>query len=188
MHVISFPSHDRYLTSTHITNWKSRGLPADRYADVAALFGKTIDELLGIQEPSNVLPGPNVTGSVPLLSTVQAGMYKEIIDQGVDVEHIATVAPTKRYTYALRIEGDSMEPTFTQGMIVIIEPDADPMPNDYVVAINGNNEATFKQLIKDGSEWFLKPLNPRYPIRPLGNAKVTGVCIGAQIMFKRGVL
>jgi SOS-response transcriptional repressor LexA len=135
---------------------------------------------------SNVSPGPQVKGLVPLLNKISAGMYQEIIDQQQEVEQIPTVAPTKRYTFALRVEGDSMEPTFPPGMVVIIEPELDPLPNDFVVAVNGDNEATFKQLIKDGADWLLKPLNPRYPIKPLGTARVVGVCIGAHIMFKRG--
>ena len=163
---------------------------------IASAFGVSVETLIEsdphdqayAREFSNVSPGPKVRGTVPLLNKVNAGMYKEVIDHGADVEYIATVAPVKRYTFALRVEGDSMEPTFTNGMIVIIEPDMDPMPNDYVVAVNGDNEATFKQLVKDGPDWFLKPLNPRYPIRPLGSARVIGVCTGAHITFRRGEL
>lgn len=140
-----------------------------------------------IRKADNVSPGPKITGMVPILNKVNAGMYREIIDSEPDgIEHVASAVPTKRYTFALRVEGDSMEPKFPEGMVLIVEPEADPLPNDYVIAVNGDNEATFKQLIKDGGEWMLKPLNPRYPIKPLGTAKVIGVIIGAQIQFGRG--
>ena len=36
-------------------------------------------------------------------------------------------------------------------------------------------ELTFKQLIKDDGEVFLKPLSLRYPFKPLGSARVIGV-------------
>lgn len=140
-----------------------------------------------IRSGDNVSPGPSITGMVPILNKVNAGMYREIIDSEPEgIEHVASAVPTRRYTFALRVEGDSMEPKFPEGMVLIVEPEADPLPNDYVIAVNGDNEATFKQLIKDGGEWFLKPLNPRYPIKPLGTAKVIGVIVGAQIQFRRG--
>lgn len=44
-----------------------------------------------------------------------------------------------------------------------------------MIALNGENETTFKQLLKDGGELLLKPLNLRDPIRPLGGARVIGV-------------
>ena len=44
-----------------------------------------------------------------------------------------------------------------------------------MIALDEKNETTFEQLVKDGGELFLKPLNLRYPIRPLGSATVIGV-------------
>ena len=46
--------------------------------------------------------------------------------------------------------------------------------NDFVIVKNGD-EATFKQVIKDVSNWYLKRFNPRYPIKTLGDAKIIGV-------------
>jgi SOS-response transcriptional repressor LexA len=60
---------------------------------------------------------------------------------------------------------------------LVVEPDLEARPGDYVVAKNGDNEATFKKLVRDGGEFMLEPLNPRYPIRPLGDAKIIGVVI-----------
>ena len=48
-------------------------------------------------------------------------------------------------------------------------------PGNFVVVRNGDNEATFKQLVKDGGDLYLKPLNERYPIKPLGNSQIVGV-------------
>ena len=44
-----------------------------------------------------------------------------------------------------------------------------------MIALDEKNETTFKQFVKDGGDLFLKPLNLRYPIRPLGSATVIGV-------------
>jgi len=40
------------VSPQHVTNWKSRDLPADRFQEVAELFGKTVDELLGKPAPN----------------------------------------------------------------------------------------------------------------------------------------
>lgn len=140
------------------------------------------------KEVSNVAPGPNIRGSVPLLSGVQAGAFKEILDSnysgGDGVVMIPTTVPVNRYTFALRVQGDSMEPRFTEGMLLIVEPELDAQHGDYVIVKNGSNETTFKQLVKDGSDWFLKPLNPRYPIKPLGDCTIIGVVRGVSEMFR----
>lgn len=136
---------------------------------------------------SNVAAGPAIRGSVPLLSNVQAGAFREVLNNnsgGDGVEQIPTTVPVNRYTFAVRVQGDSMEPKFTEGMLLIVEPELDPQPGDYVIAKNGSEETTFKQLVKDGADWFLKPLNPRYPIKPLGTDTIVGVVRGVSEMFR----
>jgi len=55
-----------------IYNWKKRGMPPAQHAAVAALFGRSVDQLLGVVEPAASLPHAKVepvTGStraVPL--------------------------------------------------------------------------------------------------------------------------
>jgi hypothetical protein len=44
----------------------------------------------------------------------------------------------------LRVQGDSMTPDFPHGCIIVVEPELDPLPGDYVIAKNGDDEATFK--------------------------------------------
>lgn len=127
---------------------------------------------------SGVTTGPEVRGRVPLISWVQAGTMTEIENSlvpGDAVDWIDTTAPVRRHTYAVRVEGDSMEPEFPQGIILIVEPDMQAENGDFVIVRNGDDEATFKKLVKDGGDWYLKPINPRYPIKSLGDAKIVGV-------------
>lgn len=127
---------------------------------------------------SNTEPATGFRGRVPLISWVQAGDFSHANDQfppGYADEFIETTVNVGRHTFALRVKGDSMEPNFPEGAILVVEPDMDFMPGDYVIAKNGDNEATFKQLMKDGADWYLKPLNHRYPIKPLGTSAIIGV-------------
>lgn len=130
---------------------------------------------LVVSEPSNVEPAES-PGTVPILSWVNAGEWRETIADADSFEGWAHVTvQVRRYTFALRVQGDSMEPDFPAGVFIVVEPDMDPQPGDYVIAKNGD-EATFKQLVKDGADWYLKPLNPRYPIKPLESpCKIIGV-------------
>lgn len=123
---------------------------------------------------------------IPIISWIRAGEFAECIDNywpGEAEEWIGTTTKPKAHTFALRIEGDSMEPLFTAKMFIIVEPDMEAFPGDYVIARNGN-EATFKQLIKDGADYYLKPLNDRYPIKPLGNSHIIGVVREAVHKFR----
>lgn len=64
-----------------------------------------------------------------------------------------------------------MEPEFTDGDIIIADPERDPVSGSYIVARNGA-EATFKQFVMDGQSVFLKPLNERYPIRDMTGIEI----------------
>ena len=130
-------------------------------------------------EPSNLEQAPALRGKVPLISWVQAGDWQDVIDNlsPGEGELIETTYNAKRHTYALRVKGDSMEPRFPEGSILIVEPDEPATHGKFVIVRqNGNGEATFKQLIQDGGRYYLKPLNSRYPIMELqDDAAICGV-------------
>lgn len=97
------------------------------------------------------------------------------------------------FTFALRIEGDSMEPDFKEGDIIIVDPELEPIPGEFVVAKNGNNEATFKKYrptftdLTGRQHYELVPLNDDYPTinssdRPL---KIIGVMIEHRIYRRK---
>lgn len=108
---------------------------------------------------------------VPLISWVTAGNWREFAEAAAPEDEPHRVPVTRRVganAYALRINGDSMEPVFPNGGIIIVDPDVQPNPGNYVVVrLEESQQATFKQLVVDGGEQYLKPLNPRYPIMPV---------------------
>lgn len=124
--------------------------------------------------------GDNVSGArysrglVPVISKVQAGSFREEFDEfepGKADEYLPCPRPHSKYTYALRVDGDSMTapsgPSVVAGSIIYCDPDqaAGVVSGDLVVAkIKGEDEVTFKQYIRDGSRQFLKPLNTSYPV------------------------
>ncbi len=117
---------------------------------------------------------------VPLVSAADAA--STVVDNFKPLELYETVptsVPINQHTYALRVHGDSMVSdtgdSFPEGSILIVEPEMEARPGDYVIAMNDANETTFKQLVKDGGDLYLKPLNTRYPIKRLDGSHVIGV-------------
>lgn len=79
--------------------------------------------------------------------------------------------------FALMVLGDSMLPEFSEGDIVIIEPEGLARDGAFVLAWH-NGEYIFRQLIRDGERWLLHPLNVRYPDAHIADlAAVKGVII-----------
>ena len=185
-----------------LTNWKSRGIPAEKITIIAKTLGcrpywledgegEMLENKNHVnQEHANyeIAPIGRTQGTVPIISWVKAGSFTECINDIGDYERIATDCEIREHTYALRVVGDSMVSdaaiSFPAGIIIIVEPSMIAISGDFVIAINGDNEATFKQLIKDGVDWYLKPLNNRYPIKPIGSANVIGVIRQAVMKFK----
>lgn len=73
--------------------------------------------------------------------------------------------------FALRVRGDSMEPEFRQGDIIVVDPLRKPRPGSFVVAQDAKGECTFKQYRDLGldergqSIYELRPLNHLYAPR-----------------------
>jgi SOS-response transcriptional repressor LexA len=122
---------------------------------------------------------------VPLISFVAAGNWGDAVDNyapGDAEAWVETTVPVKRHTYALRVEGDSMEPRFPNGAILIVEPEGEAKNGSYVIVRQNGTDATFKQLVHDGGRWYLKPVNPRYPIMELAEDSVLCGVVKQMVM------
>lgn len=144
---------------------------------------------------SNVEPGPDIKGRVPLISWVQAGSWCEVEDLyavGDAEEWLPCPTSHGERTYALRVRGESMfnpheRRSFRDGDIIYVDPDKQAESGSAVIAkLDDSQEATFKQLVVEGEERYLKALNPNWPdqiIRINGSASICGVVIGKYEAF-----
>lgn len=64
--------------------------------------------------------------------------------------------------FALMVLGDSMEPEFVEGDVILIEPEGLARDGSFVLAQLAG-EWTFRQLLKTVAGWRLQALNPAYP-------------------------
>lgn len=135
---------------------------------IERLTGKAAGWMDQPTETSNVFPAVFGTRRIPVISHIQAGVWKEIVDnfQPGDADGwLTTDLDLSRSAFALEIQGDSMLPEFKPGDRVIIDPDVVPHPGDFVAAKNGGDDATFKKYRPRGQDaqgnqvFELVPLN-----------------------------
>ncbi|EHK65270.1 hypothetical protein KYC_17287 [Achromobacter arsenitoxydans SY8] len=144
---------------------------------IAAALGCPVSELfLNVPSESNNVELTAIgSRRIPVLSYVQAGALTEsVVPYTNPDDWLLTDLDLSRSAFALRIKGLSMyspmsEESFNEGDLVVIDPSVEPLPGDFVVAKNGDHEATFKKyrprgLNEKGAVVFeLVPLNADYP-------------------------
>lgn len=135
--------------------------------------------------PYNAMPLP-ARRLAPVISYVQAGNWAELVDaypMGEGFEHIDIDAKWSANSFVLKVRGDSMLPTLTEGAYIVVDPAVEWMHNRIVVVRqNGDTEVTVKRLVKDGDTYYLKPDNTNY--RPMEMGKDAHICgvVVEQIM------
>lgn len=189
------------ITRASVAGWE-RGdsrPDQDKLSRLAKKLGTTVEYLLtgsitvvrkfAQDADANVEPGPDLRGHVPLISWVQAGNWEAVIDNfapGDAEDWLPCPRKFGPHAFALRVRGVSMEPKYQDGDIIFVDPDAQAEHGkNIVVCLDDEHEATFKQLVMEGGQKFLRALNPDWPgpkLIPInGNATICGVVIGKWV-------
>ncbi len=87
-------------------------------------------------------------------------------------EYIEVLLPeisgyNRKDLFAVRVRGDSMEPTLTEGDVVIFARDDEPESGKIVAAHVPGDGLIIKRLQKVNGTWLLVSDNPAHPPRPL---------------------
>ena len=95
--------------------------------------------------------------------TIPAGIPMECIEDIIDTEEIsADMLKGEKQYFGLKIKGDSMEPDYLDGDVIIFQKQDDcESGDDCVVMVNSNN-GTFKRVFKNENGIILQPLNNKY--------------------------
>jgi SOS-response transcriptional repressor LexA len=189
------------ISSQAISQWEADRTRPDshRLVRLARLFEVRLEWLLDETGPM-VFDGIRTTAEVrhttrvPVIDRVQAGDWTEVEDPyalGSGDEFLQTDLGVSSGTFALVIEGRSMEPEFQPGDKVIIDPMVQPRPGDFVVAKRANDQdATFKKYRLKGQDEHggevieLQPLNPDWPTLMIDRDN-PGQIVGTMVEHRR---
>ena len=137
------------------------------------------------------IAGPYSKGTkYPVLSKVQAGAWAEACEvytlKDIDL-WLESDAHIQGDAFWLEVEGDSMTApaglSIPEGTFVLFDTGREAANGNLVIAkLVDDNEATFKKLIIDGNQTYLKGLNPAWPLMPInGNCKIIGVGVETKL-------
>ena len=113
------------------------------------------------QKDNNVRPRKKGV-KIPVLGEVIAGVPIEAIEDILDYEEISEDMAAKGEHFALKVKGDSMEPVFYAGDIVIVRQQPTADSGDIVIALVNGDESTIKKLKLTDDGLMLIPANPAY--------------------------
>jgi len=128
---------------------------------------------------------------VPLINKVTAGYPADFSDMGYPAriadEYIRTPDLADPDAFAARVVGDSMEPDYRQGDIVVFSPAKEIIDGmDCFVRLEPDHESTFKRIYfqqdDSGNELIrIQPINNRYPPMTVPREGVAGLYAGVSV-------
>lgn len=105
------------------------------------------------------------TTKIPVLGKVKAGYNYLAQENIIEYIYFNIDGSDKENYYALYVTGDSMEPLFDDGDIVIVHKQDDFNNGENCVILINGDEATVKKVYKGTTGIKLQAVNPYYPPR-----------------------
>ena len=174
---------DRAPSAPHALNHGASDLPHSSTTSNAPNIIERRPRLLPIQ--------------VPLINSVAAGYPREFTDLGyparVADEYVLSPDVDDPDAFAARVVGDSMEPLYREGDIVVFSPNRVVNSGmDCFVRLERDSETTFKRVLlesegeKEGAMIRLVALNQMYGERIVAREDVAFMCPGVSVTRRIG--
>lgn len=128
---------------------------------------------------------------IPVLGNIPAGIPIEAVEDIEDWEELpkSMTRGGKEY-FGLSVKGDSMEPEYRNGDILILQKqDSCETGDDCAVMVNGN-DVTFKRVRRSEKGITLQPLNPAYDPMFFSNEEIMSLpvrIIGVVVEIRRKI-
>ena len=157
------------ITAEGRARWPS----TESIAKALAATGTTLDIFVGLVQGADAAPARGL----PLLGFAQAGAGGYFDDGGFPAgtgwDEIAFPAVSDEHAYALEVSGQSMEPAYRDGDVIIVSPAAPVRRGDRVVVRTRSGEVMVKELKRTTAKAIeLKSLNAQHPDRTVAAADV----------------
>jgi len=158
------------VTAAGRARWPS----TESISKALAATGTNIETFIGlIHGGDSVVPARGV----PLLGFAEAGAGGYFDDGGFPAgsgwDETAFPAVSDEHAYALEVSGQSMEPAYRDGDVIIVSPTAPVRRGDRVVVKTRSGEVMAKELRRATAKVIeLKSLNAQHPDRTIAAADV----------------
>jgi phage repressor protein C with HTH and peptisase S24 domain len=158
------------------TDGRERWPSTESVAKALSATGTTVETFVTLIADS----ARQVAQAVPLIGFAEAGVGGFFDDGGFPVgkgwDEIAFPAVNDEHAYALEISGDSMQPAYRDGDVIVVSPSAPIRRGDRVVTKTKDGEVMVKELKRRTSKTIeLKSLNAEHPDRTLNVADVVWI-------------
>ena len=163
---------------------RNRWPSTESVAKVLEATGATLESFSSLVSGARALASNagvrNISRRVPLIGLAQAGGDGYFDDGGYPVgggwDEVSLPEIADPNAYALEISGESMEPVFRDGDLVIVSPSAPIRRGDRVVVRTVGGEVMAKQLARRSARRVeLKSLNPEHADRSFDLTDVTWI-------------
>jgi SOS-response transcriptional repressor LexA len=148
----------------------------------------TLEVLFMLTSSTNGLsPATIGTRKLPLINEKQVTDY--INNNNFESDNfVYTERNLSLKAFALDITDDSMSPRFNKGEAVVVDPEVEPEPGDYVVASVGINSYLRQYKLRGLDSFDLAPLNDVYPTISSdehNGVKIIGTVVEHREFFKK---
>lgn len=140
----------------------------DTLKKIADYFEVSTDYLIGREELTEKRKGVRI----PVLGRVAAGIPIEAIEDILDYEEITEDEARLGEYFALKIKGHSMEPTISNGDVVIVVRQQTVDNGDIAIVLVDGEEATCKKIKMTPEGVMLIPLNQNYDTMFYSNKEI----------------
>lgn len=171
------------ITQGSISQWENGITEPDTgtLAQLAKMFSVPLDFFIS-EEPRRDLDSIRITRqAVPIVGEIACG---EPITAQQNIEGYADLPDGVHADFALRCKGDSMEPTFIHGDLVLIRNSPDFQPGQ-IAAVGIEGEALLKHVYRQGDSILCVSENPAYAPQtfPADQVTIYGIAVGYVRMW-----
>ena len=171
------------VTQGSVSQWENEATEPDTrtIGQLAKVFSVPVDFFFS-EEPRRELDSIRIMrNAVPIVGEIACGTP---VTAEQNIEGYADVPDGVHADFALRCKGDSMEPTFMHGDLVLIRQTPDFQPGQ-IAAVGIEGEALLKHVYQQGENVICVSENPAYAPQSFPASEVTiyGIAVGYTRMF-----
>jgi phage repressor protein C with HTH and peptisase S24 domain len=163
---------------------RDRWPSTESVAKILNATGASLDEFMRLVDPG--VGGIKTT--IPLIGMTQAGSGRLFTEEGMPTggpgwEEVEFPDLSNEKVFALEVQGDSMEPLYRDGEVLIVSPSANVRKGDRVVVRTKDGEVMAKEIKRRTAKSLeLRSLNEDHPDRVVSTKDIAWM---ARVMWAR---